>query len=136
MKFFRKLFTLLLVTIVALAIIIYLFMLQPSFGKLPAGERQKRIERSQHFRNGSFQNLETTRLLADNASYFTMVAKFFSTDTIREPASELPTIKTDLNNIDNDKPTIIWFGHSTYFISIGGKKILVDPVFSERASPV
>jgi L-ascorbate metabolism protein UlaG (beta-lactamase superfamily) len=136
MKFFRKLFTLLIVTIVALAIIIYLFMLQPSFGKLPAGERQKRIERSQHFKNGSFQNLETTRLLADNASYFTMVTKFFSTDTIREPATELPTIKTDLNNIDDDKPTIIWFGHSTYFISIGGKKILVDPVFSERASPV
>ena len=136
MKFFRKLFILLIVTIAALAVIIYLFMLQPSFGKLPAGERQKRIERSQHFKNGSFQNVETTRLLADNASYFTMVTKFFSTDTIREPADELPTIKTDLNNIDDHKPTIIWFGHSTYFISIGGKKILVDPVFSERASPV
>ena len=136
MKFFRKLFILLIVTIAALAIIIYLFMLQPSFGKLPAGERQKRIEKSPHFKNGSFQNLETTRLLADNASYFTMVTKFFSTDTIREPVRELPTVKTDLNGINDDKPTIIWFGHSTYFISIGGKKILVDPVFSERASPV
>ena len=98
MRFFRKLFTLLFVTIVALAIIIYLFMLQPSFGKLPAGERKERIESSQHYKNGSFQNLETTRLLADNASYFTMVTKFFGTDTIREPVSELPAIKTDLNN--------------------------------------
>ena len=136
MKFFRKLFTLLIVTIAALAIIIYLFMLQPSFGKLPAGERQKRIEKSPHYKNGSFQNLEATRLLADDASYFTMVTKFFSTDTIREPVKELPTIKTDLKAINDDKPTIVWFGHSTYFISIGGKKILVDPVFSERASPV
>ena len=113
MKFFRKLVTILIVTIAALAIIIYLFMLQPSFGKLPAGERQKRIEKSQHYKNGSFQNLEATRMLADDASYFTMVTKFFSSDTIREPVRELPTIKTDLSTINNDKPTIVWFGHST-----------------------
>jgi L-ascorbate metabolism protein UlaG (beta-lactamase superfamily) len=136
MKFFWRLFKLLFLTVATLAIIIYLFMLQPSFGKLPTGERQKRIASSPNYKNGSFQNLEETKLLADNASYFTMVTKFFSTDSIREPITALPVIKTDLNAIDTDKPTMVWFGHSTYFISIGGKKILVDPVFSERASPV
>ena len=125
-----------LVTIAAGAIIIYLFMLQPSFGKLPSGDRKKRIENSPQFKNGSFQNLEKTKLLADDASYLKMVTKFFSSDTIREPAQTLPAIKTDLTSITGDKPTLVWFGHSTYLICIGDKKILVDPVFSERPSPV
>jgi len=132
----KKFFKVLVITIASFAIIIFLFMLQPSFGKLPTGERQKRIENSSHYKNGSFQNLENTKLLTEDASYIKMVTKFFSSDTIREPARALPSIKTNLSSITGDKPTIVWFGHSTYFICIGGKKILVDPVFSERASPV
>jgi len=31
---------------------------------------------------------------------------------------------------------LIWFGHSSYFIQIDGKRILVDPVFSGNASPL
>jgi L-ascorbate metabolism protein UlaG (beta-lactamase superfamily) len=31
---------------------------------------------------------------------------------------------------------VIWFGHSSFLIKINGKNILVDPVFSLRASPV
>lgn len=136
MKVLRRLFLFLFISIAALAVIIYVFMLQPSFGRLPSGDRQKRIENSPNFKNGTFQNLEETKLLADNASYLTMVTKFFSTDSLREPVTPLPAIKTDLRAVDGEKPTMIWFGHSTYFISIGGKKILVDPVFSQRASPV
>ena len=31
---------------------------------------------------------------------------------------------------------LVWFGHSSYFIQIDGKKILVDPVFSGSISPI
>lgn len=31
---------------------------------------------------------------------------------------------------------LVWFGHSSYFIQLDGKHILVDPVFSDAASPV
>jgi len=30
---------------------------------------------------------------------------------------------------------LVWFGHSSYFMQVDGKKILVDPVFSGSASP-
>jgi L-ascorbate metabolism protein UlaG (beta-lactamase superfamily) len=136
MKLIKKLLKFFLGGIVLLTIIIYLFMLQPPFGRLPSGERLKRIENSSNYKDGIFQNVEETKLLADGASYWKMMTKFFSTDSVREPIKNLPAIKTDLKSLAEEKPTLIWFGHSSYLISIHGKKILVDPVFSQRASPM
>ncbi|HMG67845.1 MAG TPA: MBL fold metallo-hydrolase, partial [Chitinophagaceae bacterium] len=48
----------------------------------------------------------------------------------------LPSVKTDLLHLDPSKNYLVWFGHSSYFIQIDGKKILVDPVFSGNASPL
>jgi len=31
---------------------------------------------------------------------------------------------------------LVWFGHSSYFLRLDGKNILVDPVFSGSASPI
>jgi L-ascorbate metabolism protein UlaG (beta-lactamase superfamily) len=47
----------------------------------------------------------------------------------------LPSVKTDLKNIETTKSVIVWFGHSSYLIRIDNKNILVDPVFSGNASP-
>lgn len=111
-------------------------MQQHSFGKLPSGARLDRVKRSPQYKNSTFQNLEETSLLAKGASYFGMITKYFAKGIDREPLNSLPTIKTDLNSLLKEKPTIVWFGHSSFLISIGGKKILADPVFSERPSPV
>ena len=51
-----------MVILVVLAVIIVLFALvclflnQPSFGRLPRGERLVRIERSPNFKDGEFKN--------------------------------------------------------------------------------
>jgi L-ascorbate metabolism protein UlaG (beta-lactamase superfamily) len=37
--------------------------------------------------------------------------------------------------LDASENVVVWFGHSSYFIQIDGKKILVDPVLSATASP-
>src|SRR5690606_6801207 len=52
------------------------------------------------------------------------------------PSEELPHIKTDLAKVKDEKPTVVWFGHSSYFFSYKGFRILIDPVFSGNASPV
>ncbi len=106
-----------------------------SFGKLPSGDRLGRIKASPNYRNGSFQNLTPTQMLAEGASYPKMLINFFSKGIDREPVDVLPSVKTDLKSLPNDKTTIVWFGHSSYFIKLNGKNILIDPVFSERASP-
>lgn len=123
--------------VLVLVVAIYFFMQQESFGKLPSGTRAERITRSVNFRDGQFQNRIETKMLADNASYFKMTSEFFfGSKKDREPTRPLPAHKTDLKKIPSDKPTLVWFGHSSYLVSVGGRKILSDPVFSERASPV
>ena len=112
-------------------------MQQKTFGKLPSGKRLERIMQSPNYRDGSFQNMEKTEMMAENVSYPKLMYNFlFATITGSEPTQLLPSIKTDLKSLSASEPLIIWFGHSSYLIKIDGKNILVDPVFSERASPV
>jgi L-ascorbate metabolism protein UlaG (beta-lactamase superfamily) len=61
--------------------------------------------------------------------------RFFNKPKNTAPPKPLPCVKTDIALLTSDKPVIVWFGHSSYFIHINGKNILVDPVFSGYASP-
>ncbi len=131
-----KVLKFLLLTILLFAAIIFIFMQQSSFGKLPKESRLERIKRSPNYKDDRFQNLIETKTVADGVSYVGMAMDFFSKGVDRQPTDSLPSVKTDLRTLPSDKPVIIWFGHSTFLIKINGKHILVDPIFSERASPV
>ncbi len=112
-------------------------MLQPQSGKLPSGERLKRIEASPNYKKGQFRNIHTTPQLTEGANLFSVMRKFFfgkSKNT--RPPGILPSKKTYLHKLDANENILVWFGHSSYFIQVDGKKILVDPVFSGSASPV
>lgn len=74
-------------------------------------------------------------MLIEGASYLKMTWRFLNKPGYTAPPSVLPSVKTDMKSVAKGKPTIIWFGHSSYFISINGKNVLVDPVFSGYASP-
>lgn len=122
--------------IILFGLTLVMFMQQKSFGKLPRGARQQRIEQSPNYRNGSFQNLAETPMMIEGVSYFSMMREFFKDKPERYPHAGIPTVKTDLKTWSSDVPSIIWFGHSSYLIVMDGKRILVDPVFSDRPSPV
>ncbi|HOZ86569.1 MAG TPA: MBL fold metallo-hydrolase [Bacteroidia bacterium] len=106
------------------------------YGKLPSGERLKKIKASANYKNGSFQNLSKTNAMAEDASFFKTMREFFNKPKDVSPAASLPSVKTNLKAIAGDKPVIVWFGHSSYLIKINGQVILVDPVFSGNAAPV
>lgn len=105
------------------------------YGKLPKGERLKRIKASANYKNGGFQNLSTTPTIAEGTHFFKVLFDFMNKPKSVAPASPLPSVKTDLKNIPGEKPVIVWFGHSSYFIRINNKNILVDPVMSGNAAP-
>src|SRR6478736_311641 len=127
----------LLVLLIFFVIAVYFFMRQSSFGKIATGERLLRIKRSPNYRDGSFQNQHFTPTMTEGVSYSKVLKEFFFDKNPRnKPAKELPSEKTNLHTLAADKNVLVWFGHSSYFIQVDGKKILVDPVFSGNASPV
>lgn len=61
---------------------------------------------------------------------------FFGKSKRNIPSGVIPSQKTDLKNLDREKDVLVWFGHSSYFMQLSGKTFLVDPVFSNHASPL
>jgi L-ascorbate metabolism protein UlaG (beta-lactamase superfamily) len=131
----RMIIILSILGLVALAT--FLFMNQASFGKAPSGQRLKRIQQSPNYRDGSFQNLNFTPVFAEDVNKLDMIRDgIFKISKRKAPSISLPSVKTNLHQLDPKKDVLVWFGHSSYFMQIDGKKILVDPVFSGNASPV
>ena len=104
-------------------------------GKDPLGERLKKIQRSPNYREGIFQNLSVTTMMEGKGDLLKTLWKFLNKPKTTRPPQPLPSVKTDLKNLPDGKPVLIWFGHSSYLIKINGKHILVDPVFCGYASP-
>lgn len=50
---------------------------------------------------------------------------FRSTDNLR-PAVPVAAVRTDLRELDPARVQLVWFGHSSYLILSGGRRILVD----------
>jgi len=112
------------------------FLQLDSFGKDPGGARLERIKKSPNYINGSFVNLVETPVMAPNINYFDLMLGYFKKVENREPSFTIPSIKTDLKVPPSARPTITYFGHSAYMLQIDGKNLLMDPVLSERISPV
>ncbi len=129
--------TFLISVIALLAIAIFVFLQHPKFGKYSSGERLLKIKQSPNYKNGSFQNLSHTPALTEGMSYWAVGKEFlFEKKPNMRPAQKIPSVKTDLLHLPEDKDILVWFGHSSYFMQIDGKKMLVDPVFSGSVSPL
>ena len=126
----------LLILIAIIAISTYFITHQKKFGKAPSGERLERILKSPHYKNGRFDNLNPTPQLAEDTSMPEVMFRFlFGKKEQRIPKKAFHFEKTDLKTLNPNENVYVWMGHSSYFIQIEGKKILVDPVLSGYASP-
>jgi len=126
-----------LIVILLISFAVYTFLHQPQFGgKSPVAELKK-MQSSPNYKKGQFQNLHYTPQLTGNASMFKVMKEFFfNKDKNNVPPGVLPSKKTDLFRLDPSDNLLVWFGHSSYFIQLEGKRILVDPVLSGHASPI
>ena len=76
----------------------------------------------------------------DSMSFFetlSVVKKVFFDRSSRIPKNRLPEVRPALPSfiIPSENMKFIWFGHSTLLLNVDGQIILIDPVFSETASP-
>ncbi|RZK11765.1 MAG: MBL fold metallo-hydrolase [Flavobacterium sp.] len=126
-----------IIIITSLIVFFILFINQKNFGQMPSGKRQTAIHNSPNFRDKQFQNLSTTPSLAEGVSMSSVLIQFiFKKGKRNKPSGTIPSKKTDLHALNPNEDVIVWFGHSSYFLQVDGKKILVDPVFSGAASPI
>ncbi|MDR7212524.1 MBL fold metallo-hydrolase [Flavobacterium piscis] len=126
-----------LIIIFLLGVFLSAYLQNPKFGKEPSGQRLNLIQKSPQFKNGKFENKSNTPQITEGYSYFEVFSEFFfKKKERRNPVDLFPSVKTNLLTLSIDEDIMVWFGHSSYFIQIEGKRILVDPVFSGNASPI
>ncbi|RYY63096.1 MAG: MBL fold metallo-hydrolase [Chitinophagaceae bacterium] len=94
------------------------------------------IPQSDHYHRERFVNLSNTPMMAKGVSMLKVMRAMMRRPKLSRPQHPLPFVRTDLRNPPAGKPTVTWFGHSSYLIQFRGYNILVDPVFSGYASPV
>ena len=126
-----------LIIIAAVLLAVYLFMQQLKFGSIASSDRLRKIEQSPQYKEGKFKNQSNTPDLTEGTSYFAVLNEFlFKKKERKKPAQLLPSVKTNLLQLNKEENVWVWMGHSSYFMQIDGKTILVDPVLSGAASPL
>lgn len=136
-KILKRIMLITLLLIAVIGIIIFFYLKHPKFGKLPDGERLEMIEKSPNYTDGEFVNFTPTPPLTEGVTVLRIIYdRFFKKVDGKRPVDSIPSIKTNLKNVSAEQDVLVWFGHSSYFIQVGGKRILVDPIFSGNASPI
>ncbi|WP_233164795.1 MBL fold metallo-hydrolase [Pedobacter sp. ASV28] len=137
LKIFKKIMIVLLSLVLLFTLATFLYMRHPKFGKAPSGKRLTLLQQSPNYKDGKFQNIEYTPDLTKGYSMLgIMYDMFFKKHPRRKPIDSLPSVKTDLLNLPIDSNVLVWFGHSSYYLQVEGKRFLIDPVLSGNASPL
>lgn len=127
----------LLSVISLLAIATFFYIRLPKFGKAPSGKRLEQLQKSSNYKDGKFQNIHFTPDLTQGHSLLGVLYNFiFKKSPRAKPIDVIPSVKTDLLSLPIDSNVLVWFGHSSYYMQINGKRFLIDPVFSGNASPI
>lgn len=119
---------------------VYFFYFSPRAGMAPEGARLERVLASPHFHDGEFQNPVNTTLNGQGGGHMaSAMYDWLFNGVQRAPEDPLPvefTEKVDLSGFSDTTISVTWFGHSTVLISIEGRTVLFDPMFSESAAPI
>lgn len=121
-----------------------------------------RIANSSNFVNGRAKNYEATEVMTDSRKVSESFGESMgesrnsndlndSPKSMRESKGEskfkailallkvpnitIPSIKSDLGDLTKSD-SFVWFGHSSYMLSLGGKTLLIDPILKDNAAPL
>lgn len=130
MKFF-------LAFLVIVAIAIFCLVDFSAIGSAPSGEYLKKISVSKNYVDGEFVNLEPTpiRTVQHSSAFISFFKYIFRDKDYLAPNNVINIRNHDFKNLPA-QDLLIWLGHSSFYLQLNGKKILIDPVFSEYGSPI
>jgi L-ascorbate metabolism protein UlaG (beta-lactamase superfamily) len=102
------------------------------------GLRLERMRASKQFRDGIFHNTSGAKPELQGNS-LSVMGDFFFNARARVPRAPLPVespLASWATPVSASGLRVTWLGHSTLLLEVDGLRILTDPVFGERASPV
>ena len=103
---------------------------------MPEGSHLQAVEHSPHYVDGEFKNLIDTPMRTEDTSFVSnVISMLFDRNPNLKPSVALPSVHVDLKALPKDRDVVVWLGHSSYFVQLDGKRILIDPVFSTNAGP-
>ncbi len=108
-----------------------------SFGASATGARLDRMRASPQWARDHFDNEVATEVMGSDGAWKASLEFFVGGNAFRTPTCELaarPSAAT-YKSPPSSGLRITWFGHSSSLIELDGKRILTDPMWSERASP-
>lgn len=112
------------------------FVLNAGFGQPPQGAELTPVQASPHYRDGQFYNALPTPGFTGDKSTLAAWWDFLTRKTENaRPAEPLPLVNTDLAALPLDQDRLVWLGHSSWYLQLAGKRILIDPVLGNYAAP-
>ncbi|MFO0602132.1 MAG: MBL fold metallo-hydrolase [Polyangiales bacterium] len=109
-----------------------------ALGSRVAGLRLERVRASPQYRDGEFRNAAPVATGMAMGAVMPFMAESLRGGTRRVPDAPLPSV-SPLRGWSRPCETGLratWLGHSTTLLEIDGARVLIDPVWGERASPV
>ena len=124
-----------LVMLIVVSAVTLWLIARPALGARAEGDALARVESSPQWRDGAFRN----RLRRIDGPFGRMMREFwFGGSKYRTPDAPIAVLARKANDFAV-APTsglrITWLGHSTLLLEIDGRRLLIDPVWGERASP-
>ena len=115
----------------------YYIKKNPQFGGKLTKEEKLRLQHSQQWKKGIFQNQSKTTMDMSLSSLPKLIRESIQGRKTRNPKGDIPLISFDNEVFKPDgNAKFIWYGHSTLLIQINNKNLLIDPMFGSDASPV
>ncbi len=110
-------------------------MVTKQFGGKLSNELKLEYARSVQWNGSRFRNLKSTKMDMNFLSIPKLLKEQYDNRKEKAPKNLLPIVPFDKNKLNNDVQ-FAWFGHSTVFVRMDSKNILIDPMFGENASPI
>jgi L-ascorbate metabolism protein UlaG (beta-lactamase superfamily) len=107
----------------------------PLFGKKPASMKQELFKASPNFAENKFQNILPTTMGGDLQSLGSIIKDYARKIPNLAPESLLPMKKFAFQEPSDIETSVTWFGHSSVFLVLDGKKIFIDPMLGISPSP-
>ncbi len=111
---------------------------QPQFGAPMTGARLARAMANPQYHGGRFINLEPEAPSDTSLIDYTM--RQMSGNEVRVPPKPVPVMAVDKAALAAAPPAsglrAFWIGHASTYVEVDGQRLLLDPVFAERVSPL